>query len=173
MNEARHLAQFNIARIRYPLDDPRMAEFVDNVARVNGLAEQIEGFVWRLQDASGHAMNMTVYDDRAILPNLTLWENPQSLQRFVWQTVHGRFYRRREEWFLAVETPLVLWWVSPGTRPSLAEGVERLEHLKAHGASDYAFGWEQLPNSKLWQTQRGVKAAVRSQAREDATLAAL
>ena len=31
----RHLAEFNIARIRYPLDDPRMAEFVDNVARVN------------------------------------------------------------------------------------------------------------------------------------------
>ena len=44
----RHLAEFNIARIRYPLDDPRMAEFVDNVERVNKLAEQIEGFVWRL-----------------------------------------------------------------------------------------------------------------------------
>ena len=27
----RHLAQFNIARITYPLDDPRMREFVDNV----------------------------------------------------------------------------------------------------------------------------------------------
>ena len=35
-----HLAQFNIARIKYPLDDPRMAEFVDNLARVNGLAER-------------------------------------------------------------------------------------------------------------------------------------
>ena len=31
----RHLAQFNIARIRYPLDDPRMAEFVENVTRIN------------------------------------------------------------------------------------------------------------------------------------------
>lgn len=69
----RHLAQFNIARIRYPLDDPRMAEFVDNVARVNGLAEAIEGFVWRLQDDSGNAMNMKVYDDPRVLPNLTLW----------------------------------------------------------------------------------------------------
>ena len=46
---ARHLAQFNIARIRYPLDDPRMREFVENVDRVNRLAEQIDGFVWRLQ----------------------------------------------------------------------------------------------------------------------------
>ncbi|MGB2657189.1 MAG: DUF3291 domain-containing protein, partial [Pseudolabrys sp.] len=71
---AYHLAQFNIARIRYPLDDPRMAEFVENVETVNGLAEKIEGFVWRLQDESGHAMNMTVYDDPRILPNLAVWE---------------------------------------------------------------------------------------------------
>ena len=154
MTEARHLAEFNVARIRYPLDDPRMAEFVDNVDRVNKLAEKIEGFVWRLQDDSGTAMNMTVYDDPAILPNLTVWENPQSLQRFVWQTVHGRFYRRREEWFESIETPLVLWWVAAGTRPSLADGVERLEHLKARGPSDFAFGWESLAETQFWKVAR-------------------
>ncbi|MFZ0670378.1 MAG: DUF3291 domain-containing protein, partial [Pseudolabrys sp.] len=53
-----HLAQFNIARILYPLDDPRMREFVENVDRVNGLADKIPGFVWRLQDERGHAMNI-------------------------------------------------------------------------------------------------------------------
>jgi len=78
MKSGSHLAQFNIARIRYPLDDPRMREFVDNVARVNGLAKKIPGFVWRLQDESGHAMNMRVYDDPTILPNLTVWENVQA-----------------------------------------------------------------------------------------------
>ena len=154
---ARHLAQFNIARVRYPLDDARMREFVENVTRVNALAEQIEGFVWRLQDASGHAMNMTVYGDPAILPNLTVWENPQALERFVWQTLHGRFYRRREDWFAPIETPLVLWWVAAGHRPPLAEGVARLDHLKAHGPSDYAFGWESLPDAQAWKTQRGRK----------------
>ena len=41
--EVRHLAQFNIARIRYPLDDPRMHEFVENVERVNGLADKFQG----------------------------------------------------------------------------------------------------------------------------------
>lgn len=157
----RHLAQFNVARIRYPLDDPRMAEFVDNVARVNALAEQIEGFVWRLQDESGHAMNMTVYGDPAVLPNLTLWENAAALERFVWQTVHGRFYRRRKDWFERIETPLVLWWVATGHRPSMDEGVARLDMLKAKGPSDEAFGWEQLADAQLWKTQRGVKAAVR------------
>jgi len=150
----RHLAQFNIARIKYPLDDPRMQEFVDNVARVNGLADTIEGFIWRLQDASGNAMNMTVYDDPRILPNLTLWENVEALERFVWQTLHRRFYGRREEWFERIETPLVMWFVPAGHRPTMAEGVERLEHLKANGPSDFAFGWQELPGAKLWKTAR-------------------
>jgi Domain of unknown function (DUF3291) len=147
-----HLAQFNIARIRYPLDDPRMKEFVDNVERVNGLAETIEGFVWRLQDASGHAMNMRVYEDPRILPNLTVWENVEALERFVWQTLHKRFYGRREEWFERIETPLVMWFVPQSYRPAIAEGVERLEYLKAHGPSDYAFGWDRIPAAHLWKT---------------------
>ena len=154
----RHLAQFNIARIRYPLDDPRMAKFVDNVKRVNALAEQIEGFVWRLQDESGNAMGMRVYVDPAILPNLTLWESSQALERFVWQTLHGRFYRRREDWFEPLETPLVMWWVLAGARPTIEEGLARLEHLKEHGPSDYAFAWEHLDDAQLWKTRRGVKA---------------
>jgi hypothetical protein len=147
-----HLAQFNVARIRYPLDDPRMKEFVDNVERVNGLAETIEGFVWRLQDASGHAMNMRVYEDPRILPNLTVWENVEALERFVWQTLHKRFYGRREEWFERTETPLVMWFVPQRYRPAIAEGVERLEYLKAHGPSDYAFGWDRIPAAQLWKT---------------------
>ena len=153
-----HLAQFNIARIRYPLDDPRMAEFVENVARVNGLAERTEGFVWRLHDESGHAMNMTVYDDPRILPNLAVWENVEALEGFVWQTLHRRFFSRRLEWFEPIETPLVLWWISAGHRPDLAEAVARLDHLKAHGPSDHAFGWEGIPGAKLWKTARGESA---------------
>lgn len=151
---ARHLAQFNIARVRYPLDDPRMKEFVDNVARVNGLAEQIDGFVWRLQDDSGNAMGMTVYDDPRILPNLTVWESAAALERFVFRTLHSRFYGRREEWFERIETPLVMWWIAPGHRPDLAEGVARLDHLKAHGVSDFAFGWESLAAAQSWKTAR-------------------
>ena len=154
MSDARHLAQFNIARTKYPLDDPRMAEFVDNVARVNGLADQIPGFVWRLADDSGNAMGMQVYGDPRILPNLTLWENVEALERFVFKTVHSRFYGRREQWFEPLDTPLAMWFVPPGHRPSLAEGVERLDHLKAQGPSDFAFGWESLPAAQFWKTAR-------------------
>src|SRR5919112_1813874 len=96
-----HLAQFNIARIRYPLEDPRMAEFTDNVHLVHGIADKLEGFVWRLQDQSGHAMGLRVYEDPRILPNLTVWENAQALERFVWQTLHRRFFLRRPGGVLA------------------------------------------------------------------------
>jgi hypothetical protein len=158
----RHLAQFTIARIRYPLDDPRMAEFVENVTHINGLAEQIEGFIWRLKDDSGHAMNMRVYDDPAVLPNLTVWRNTAALERFVWQTVHGRFYQRRADWFDTVDTPLVLWCVAAGHRPDLEEGSARLDHLNAHGPSDFAFGWEALPEARLWKMRRGRKLGERA-----------
>ena len=148
MSDARHLAEFNIARIRYPLDDPRMREFVDNVDRVNRLADKLPGFVWRLQDESGHAMGMRVYDDPAILPNLTVWESAEALERFVFKTVHGRFFDRRDNWFEQPEPTLVMWWVKPGYRPGLAEGCERLDHLRAHGPSENAFGWESLPAAR-------------------------
>ena len=43
-----HVAELNIGRLNYPIDDPRMAAFVDNLGRVNALAERMPGFVWRL-----------------------------------------------------------------------------------------------------------------------------
>lgn len=39
------LAEINVAHLRYPLDDPRVAEFVDNLEGVNALAEASTGFV--------------------------------------------------------------------------------------------------------------------------------
>jgi hypothetical protein len=159
MTATRHLAEFNVARIRFPLDDPRMAEFVDNVNRVNALAEKVDGFIWRLQDESGHAMNMTVYGDHAILPNLTVWESVEALERFVFKTVHGRFFDRREQWFAQPDPTLVMWWVSAGHRPCLQEGVARLDHFKAHGPTEFAFGWESLPGVQQAKVARIARAS--------------
>jgi hypothetical protein len=157
--EGRHLAQFNIARIRYPLDDPRMKEFVDNVERINGLAEKIEGFVWRLKDDSGHAMNMRVSDDARVLPNLTVWQSVEALERFVFKTAHNRFYQRREDWFEPLDLPLVLWWVAPGERPPLEEGVRRLDLLKTQGPSEDAFLWGNVATAEVWKDARGMKVS--------------
>ena len=148
-----HLAQLNIARPRYANDDPRFAGFMDNLERINALGASMPGFVWIRSDDSGHAMDMpTPWPGAAA--NLTVWEDVASLERFVWQTVHVRFYNRKAEWFQSPAEPhFVMWHVPVGHCPSLAEAKRRLDHLAAHGNSDEAFDWAHLPNS-LWHQKR-------------------
>ena len=155
MSDIRHLAQLNIGRFRYPTDDPRMADFMNNLDLVNGLAERSAGFIWRLQDDSGNATNFRPFPDPNMAVNLSVWDSVEALERFVWLTVHKRFYGRRPEWFETLDGPhFVMWPVTVGHRPSLREAKERLEHLAAHGPSDYAFGWESVPAAQLWKTAR-------------------
>ena len=156
MEQPMHLAQLNIGRIRYEIGDPRMAGFADNLALVNGLAERTPGFVWRYQDASGNATdNRPFAGDPRMAINLSVWESIETLEQYVWQTVHKRFYGRRAEWFEHLEGPyVVMWRVAAGHRPTVEEAIERLEHLKRNGPTDHAFGWESLPSAQLWKTAR-------------------
>lgn len=149
-----HLAQLNIAKPKYANDDPRFADFMDNLERINGLGATMPGFVWIHKDESGHAMDMpTPWPDAAA--NLTVWERPEDLEHFVWNTVHKKFYNRKTEWFKEMKSNhFVMWWVEEGHRPTLLEAKERLDHLNQHGDSDHAFGWSHLPHIKLWQEQR-------------------
>jgi Domain of unknown function (DUF3291) len=155
MTGIRHLAQLNIGRLRFPTDDPRMADFMSNLDLVNGLAERSQGFVWRLKDDSGNATSIRPFDDPQMAVNLSVWESIEALERYVWLTVHKRFYGRRQEWFEKMEGPhLVMWWVSPGYQPTVHEAKERLEYLAAHGPSEQAFGWESVAAAQLWKTAR-------------------
>jgi Domain of unknown function (DUF3291) len=150
-----HLGQLYIGRLRFPLDDPRMADFVDNLARVNVIADRAEGFVWRLQDDGGNATNFRPYHDPRIAINMSVWAGVEALERYVWQTVHRRFYTRRGEWFEKFEGPyFVMWWVPAGHRPTIQEAMGRLDHLKQHGSTQLAFGWDSLPAAQLWKTAR-------------------
>jgi hypothetical protein len=151
----KHLAELNIARFRHPAEDPRNADFMNNLDRINGIAERSPGFVWRLKDDSGNATAVRAFDDPLVIVNLTVWETAEALERFVWQTVHKQFYGRRPEWFEPMKGPhFVMWWVPVGHRPTLDEAKAKLERLAAHGDSDDAFGWEALPHVKLWRSVR-------------------
>jgi heme-degrading monooxygenase HmoA len=142
-----HLAQLNIGRIRYEVDDARMADFTNNLAMVNGLAERTPGFVLR-------STSTRPYADPRIAINLSVWENVEALERIVYQAIHKRFYGRRAEWFEHFEAPyFVMWWVPAGHRPSVEEAIARLDHLKQHGPSDHAFDW-QTSSVQLWKTAR-------------------
>jgi hypothetical protein len=149
------LAEFNVGHLRYPIDDPRVRRFVMALDMVNGIAERMPGFVWRLKGDSGNATEIQVYDDPKIVPNLSVWTDIGSLENFVWKTVHKTFYERREQWFEVLERQnFVMWPVEDGHEPTLAEAKDRLDHLNQYGDSDQAFGWSYVPQARLWLEAR-------------------
>lgn len=135
-----HLAQYNIAWIRAPLDHPSMADFTDNIDAVNRLAEQAAGFVWRHQTGDGNSTSVRVRGDDRIIINFSTWESAEALFQFAFYSRHADYYRRRNEWFSHEDQPYaVLWWVPDGHEPTVDEAEERLAYLKANGPSPEAF----------------------------------
>ena len=135
-----HLAQYNIAWIRAPLDDPIMADFTDNIDRINRLAELGPGFVWRHQTEEGNSTAVRVRDDDRIIINFSTWESVDALFQFAFYSGHADYYRRRNEWFTHEDSPFaVLWWVPAGHEPTVEEAEERLARLRQYGPSPDAF----------------------------------
>lgn len=134
-----HLAQLNIARMRAPLDSPVMAEFVDNLDRVNAIADRSPGFVWRLQTEEGDATGLRPFGDD-MLVNMSVWEDLESLRAFVFGADHLAIMRKRRNWFARMdEAYMVLWWIGKGRLPTVEEAAARLAHLRSYGPSEHAF----------------------------------
>ena len=139
-----HLAQYNIARLLVPLDDPRLADFVANLDRINALGDRSPGFVWRHQDADGTSTGVRVRGDDAIIINYTIWESSETLFEYAYHSAHVEVFRRRREWFEEMrEASMVLWWVPAGHIPTVEEADARLDHLRAHGPTAHAFTFKQ------------------------------
>ena len=145
MTEARdalthHLAQYNIARLVAPLDDPRLADFVEALDRINELGDRSPGFVWRHQNPDGNSTSTRVRGDDAIIINFSVWESVESLFEYAFRSAHVEVYRRRRQWFEELrEAYAVLWWVPAGHAPSVEEADERLDYLREHGPTAQAF----------------------------------
>lgn len=153
-----HLAELNVGRLLAPVDDPRVAEFMDNIDRINGLGKRMPGFVWMMEGSGAPGTGNTeakIDGDPQYVSNLSVWESVETLETFVWGTVHKQFYERRQQWFEVLgEMHFVMWWVPAGHEPTLNEALERLEHLKENGDSDHAFGWSYLNDAKMWKDNR-------------------
>lgn len=158
-----HLAELNVGRLLAPTDDPRVAEFMDNLDRINGLGKRMPGFVWMMEGSGepgvGNTENM-IDGDPQYVPNLTVWESVETLEKFVWGTLHKQFFARRAEWFEVLgDMQFVMWWVPEGHKPTLAEALARLEMRRANGDSDEAFGWEWLKEAQMYKTHRASRSA--------------
>jgi hypothetical protein len=136
---AYQLAQMNLATLAAPLDSPQLAGFVSELARINALAESSPGFVWRLQDDAGDATALRPLGEN-ILVNMSVWQDVASIRRYVYESEHLEFLRRRREWFVqSGATRLVMWWQQAGVIPTVATGLERLALLAARGPTREAF----------------------------------
>ncbi len=151
-----HLAQINVARLRAPIDDPLVAEFVAGLEPVNQLADTSPGFVWRLQTEAGDATSLQAYDDELIIVNMSVWESLDQLADFVYRSAHTEFLRNKRSWFeRMVEAHAALWWTEAGRLPSVTEGVQRLEALRTNGPSPEAFAFRHsfaAPNVETSET---------------------
>lgn len=133
------LAQLNIAVTREPLESAVMADFVANLDRINELAEQSPGFVWRLKGEGNDATSLRPLGENVIV-NMSVWEGIESLNAYVYRSAHTEIMRRRREWFERMrEMHMALWWVRQGHRPTVDEAIGRLEHLRQHGPTGFAF----------------------------------
>jgi hypothetical protein len=136
-----HLAQVNAARLRYPLDDPRLAGFLAVVDRIDRLAEVTPGFVWRLPDAHrGLHRPAEPAEEQLAVVNVSVWEAYEALHRFVYRGPHGQLVRRQREWLEPTTGPTTaLWWVREGERPTADAALARLSHMRIHGPTPRAF----------------------------------
>ena len=138
-----HLAQLNLGLFRAPLDHAEMAEFAAALDPINAIAEASAGFIWRLKAEDGSSSSYVDVPGRADplwAPNLSVWEDLESLRHFMYKSGHASYLRRRGEWFQKPDRPInVLWWIPAGDIPTLGDAVKRLDYLTENGPSE--FGW--------------------------------
>lgn len=134
------LAQINVATARYLPEDPKMSGFMNRLDEINALAEQSQGFVWRLQSDSGNATDIKIDDNPHHLINMSVWEDAESLFEYVYKTTHREVMIQRRQWF---ERPVgiyqALWWIKANQFPTVEQGLERIQILQSNGPSPQAF----------------------------------
>jgi len=131
-----HLAQYNVARMVYPLDAPEMTGFRELLDPIHKAGDESPGFVWRFKGAEGdYALDVRPSDgDAGVLVSMTVWETPEALQAFM-RGAHFEAFRRRREWFAKGSGENVCWWVPVGHQPTLQEGEAALARLRHCGES--------------------------------------
>jgi hypothetical protein len=144
-----HLAEFNFGTLRFPFDDPRLADFQNNLDFVNDIGDRSPGFIWRLDSDAMEAAQEDgqgpLHDRPNTASTLSVWTGPKPLYDFATKTIHAQFMKRSHEWFVPDDSGhLVLWWISEGHIPTVAEGLANWHILQNAGPCDAIFGAAEL-----------------------------
>jgi len=140
-----NIATYNIAEAKFPMDDSAMKDFNDAIDKVNQEAEASKGFVWRMQDDSGNATSIRIYDNANMIVNLTVWRTVEDLKNYIYNGDHLSVFVRKKEWFATMKTPhMVLWYIKDGELPTVEDAKAKLNHLIENGPSKEAFGFRNI-----------------------------
>ena len=142
-----HVATVNIAIARYQYEDPRIAGFVDNLDRINAIADDSNGFVWRYISDDDDAEVRRLFGNDDLLFNMSVWETLDDLRTFTYQSDHVTILRQRADWFIPMDGPsLAIWWQPVGEIPTIVEARHRLECLGQMGPTADAFTFRSVLN---------------------------
>ena len=134
-----NLAQVNVARFRWPLDDPRMREFANRIDEIIRVAENSAGFIWRFDGDYDGSSYPSPWNDELIFFNMSVWRDVDTLRKFVFSTPHIELIQRRAKWVEPLGGPLhVMWWVNDGVLPTVSEAVNQLQRYE-EGTSNCGF----------------------------------
>lgn len=78
--------------MKFAIDNPAMADFVEGLQDINALADNATGFVLRLQDDGGDATAIEYFgNDRLV--NMSVWDDLESLHAYVYCSAHNEVMR--------------------------------------------------------------------------------
>ena len=146
-----HLAQMNIARMRGSPDEPVMAGMFARMEKMNQLAEQSAGFVWRWRGSDETPEALRIFEDyfvpfepQHLFYNMSVWESVERLRHYVFRSEHAEMLRDKPSWIEDLDRAhLALWWIPAGHRPTVKESAERLRAVQEKGSTAYAFTFKE------------------------------
>lgn len=137
-----YLAQVNIAKMLAPLDDPIMQDFISSFDAINAIADNSEGFVWRMKDEDREE-GAKIFQEDSLVINISVWEDIDSLFHYVYHSGHIDVFKRKKEWFKLIKLQhMAFWYVPKGYEPNFNDAKERLDYIRSHSATPYAFNFK-------------------------------
>jgi heme-degrading monooxygenase HmoA len=137
------VAHMNIATALYPKGDARIEEFYSRIDSINELADRSPGFIWRFETGLSDPDSDQGGPGSLLIVNMSVWQSIEAVADFAYRTAHQKVMAKRRKWFeRPTEAYQVLWWVPDGHRPTVAEGMERLQRLRSNGPTEDAFSFK-------------------------------
>lgn len=134
-----NLCAYNIAKMRYPYDDPRWDRWKLLVPKVHERARIYPGFVDLYDGTAGYLVHAP-----SVMGNLSMWSDPEDLVQFTFRDpLHAAAMRMGKTLFepKGDEAHIVLYW---SDTLDLDDARTRLLILQKARPSEHAFGWEEL-----------------------------